>query len=153
MLIKLKGSALRETKWHEYLIRFVFGGLVTALVGLVSKHFGPVIGGLFLAFPSIFPASLTLVAKHERQKKEHKGLHGEERGKQAAGAEAAGTAIGSLGLLLFAAVVWGGLFYYSPWLVLFASTLAWAAASATIWWVRKIHLRWAKPVLSTEPRA
>jgi hypothetical protein len=30
---------------------------------------GPRVGGLFLAFPAIFPASATLVEKHEKQKK------------------------------------------------------------------------------------
>lgn len=36
---------------------------VTALAGVIAKHYGPVIGGLFFAFPAIFPASATLIEK------------------------------------------------------------------------------------------
>jgi hypothetical protein len=34
------------------------------VVGLIAARFGPVVGGLFLAFPAIFPASATLIEKH-----------------------------------------------------------------------------------------
>jgi hypothetical protein len=34
----------------------------------------PVVGGLFLAFPAIFPASATLIEKHVRERKEKAGL-------------------------------------------------------------------------------
>src|SRR5215469_16085164 len=69
MSVSVNFSALRRTKWYEYTARFLFGGAITALAGLLAQHFGPVIGGLFFAFPAIFPASATLVEKHERAKK------------------------------------------------------------------------------------
>lgn len=47
-----------------------FGGLITAIAGVIAKQFGPAVGGLFLAFPAIFPASATLMEKDESQKKE-----------------------------------------------------------------------------------
>ena len=50
-------SSVLETKWSEYVTRFIFGGLVTLLAGVIADHYGPNIGGLFLAFPAIFPAS------------------------------------------------------------------------------------------------
>ena len=53
-------SALRRTKWYEYAIRFLFGGIITAITGMIAKKFGPQVGGLFLAFPAIFPASPSL---------------------------------------------------------------------------------------------
>ena len=68
MKIQIDPSVLKETKWHQYAVRFVFGGLITAMAGVISKEFGPVIGGLFLAFPAIFPASATLIEKHEEEK-------------------------------------------------------------------------------------
>ena len=49
-------SKIRETKPHEYVLRFVFGGVITAVVGMVGKAFGPAVAGLFLAFPAILPA-------------------------------------------------------------------------------------------------
>ena len=42
----------------------------------------PVVGGLFLAFPAIFPASATLIEKHGRERKEKAGLAGARRCKR-----------------------------------------------------------------------
>jgi len=106
MKIQIDFPALRRTKWYEYGMRFLFGGIITAVTGIIAKQFGPEVGGLFLAFPAIFPASATLIEKHEKQKKERKGLRGTKRGRLAAGVDAAGAAMGSGGLLLFALIVW-----------------------------------------------
>jgi len=57
---------------------------MTVIAGAIASRFGPAVGGLFLAFPAIFPASVTLVEKHVRQQKEEKGLRGARRGKEAA---------------------------------------------------------------------
>ncbi len=73
MRIKVDPSVIGQTRWYEYAIRFLFGGLITAVAGIIAKKFGPVIGGLFLAFPAIFPASATLIEKHEKEKKEREG--------------------------------------------------------------------------------
>jgi hypothetical protein len=126
-------SALRRTKWYEYAIRFVFGGIVTAITGLIAKKFGPQVGGLFLAFPAIFPATATLLEKHEKQKKERKGLNGTTRGRLAAGVDAAGAAMGADGLLVFALIVWKLLPGRSGSMVLAGATLAWASVAISIW--------------------
>jgi hypothetical protein len=81
MRIQVDLSTLGQTKWYQYAIRFLFGGLITAVAGIIAKKFGPGIGGLFLAFPAIFPASATLIEKHEREKKESHGLRGKKRGR------------------------------------------------------------------------
>src|SRR3954464_581709 len=106
MRIRIDLSSLRQTKWHDYAVRFLFGGLITAVAGIIAKKFGPGIGGLFLAFPAIFPASATLIEKHEREKKESLGLSGAARGRSAASLDAAGSSMGSIGLFVFAFVVW-----------------------------------------------
>lgn len=137
MVVKLDSSTVRETRWHEYVLRFLLGGLITALAGLIAEHFGPVVGGLFLAFPAIFPASATLVEKHERERKAAKGLSGNQRGRDAAALEASGSAIGSIGLCLFAAVLWAFLPQHRPWLILAGATCAWGMASAGIWQLRR----------------
>src|SRR5437762_13087558 len=90
MLIQVDPSTLGQTKWHEYAVRFLFGGLITAIAGIIAKKFGPGVGGLFLAFPAIFPASATLIEKHEKQKKEREGLQGTERAREAVSVDAAG---------------------------------------------------------------
>src|SRR5580658_1303714 len=106
MTIKIDPSGLKQTKWHEYALRFAIGGVITVIAGMIARKWGPGIGGLFLAFPAIFPASATLIEKHERQKKQEKGLHGEERGTDAAAIDALGTAFGSVGLMGFAGICW-----------------------------------------------
>jgi hypothetical protein len=137
MQIKVDPAALGETKWYEYTIRFVFGGLITAIAGVIAKKLGPGIGGLFLAFPAIFPATATLIEKHEKQKKEKLGLQGTERGRYAAGVDAAGSAMGSIGLLFFALIEWRFLPRYNPAAVLASGTLGWLVVSVLIWQIRK----------------
>jgi hypothetical protein len=137
MRVKIDPSVLGQTKWHDYAIRFLFGGLITAAAGIIAKNFGPVIGGLFLAFPAIFPAGATLIEKHEKQKKEKQGLQGTTRGVEAASIDAAGSAMGSIGLLVFAFLVWKVLPNHTPWLVLAAATLIWLTVSVLVWQIRK----------------
>jgi hypothetical protein len=69
MRIQIDASALTQTKWYEYAVRFIFGGVITPVAGLIAKKYGPVVGGLFLTFPAIFPASATLIEKHEEERK------------------------------------------------------------------------------------
>jgi Protein of unknown function (DUF3147) len=137
MQIEVDPSVIGQTRWHEYAVRFLFGGLITAVAGIIAKQFGPVIGGLFLAFPAIFPASATLIEKHEKQKKEEKGLRGTRRGREAASIDAAGSAMGSVGLLVFALIVWQFAPRYNTWMVLMSATVAWLMVSVLIWHVRK----------------
>jgi len=136
MNVTVDPSALGKTKWYEYAVRFVFGGIVTVLAGLIAKNFGPGVGGLFLAFPAIFPASATLIEKHEKQKKEGAGMSGTQRARNAAGVDAAGAAIGTIGLLCFAVLVWQLITTYQTWIVLTAATFAWLIVSVLIWHLR-----------------
>lgn len=139
MLIQIDISALRRTKWQEYAVRFVFGGLITAAAGLIAKLYGPAVGGLFLAFPAIFPASVTLSQQKEIEKKQQKGLSGKQRGISVAAAEAAGTVLGSVGLASFALVCAALVMRWNAWLVLLLALAAWSAVSGACWFVRK---RW-----------
>ena len=71
------------------------------------------------------------------EKKRIHGMKGEQRGRLAAGIEAAGATLGSFGLMLFGLVVWQLGPHYSMWGVLSTATMAWFALSATVWIVRK----------------
>ena len=137
MMVSVSTSSLRRAKWYEYVIRFTLGGLVTAGAGLLAKKFGPEFGGLFLAFPAILAASATLVEKHERERKQEKGLHGVHRGRNAAGADSSGAAMGTLGLMTFAVLAWKFLPNHSAWIILPGSTLVWALVSGAVWWTWK----------------
>jgi preprotein translocase subunit Sss1 len=111
----------RKTSAKEYALRFAFGGIVTALVGVVGKAFGPSVAGLFLAFPAILPASVTLIEKHEHRK--------------AAGRDAIGAAAGSVGLIGFAIVVWVFAPRVAAWIVLLAALAVWLVISLGTWWI------------------
>jgi hypothetical protein len=98
MKVSADFSASKKTKWHEYAVRFLLGGSVTVIAGLLAQYYGPVFGGLFLAFPAILPASATLVDKHEREKKQRAGIQHTTRGRRVAGVDAAGAALGAWAL-------------------------------------------------------
>ena len=156
MSIQIDPDVLGQTKWYEYAVRFLFGGLITAAAGIIAKKFGPEIGGLFLAFPAIFPASATLIEKHEKQKKERLGLKGTKRAAEAASVDAAGAAIGTIGLACFALVVWKTLQNYAPWAVLLAATFLWMGLSFLLWQIRErfaVHRRRNKRTPNSSRRA
>jgi hypothetical protein len=150
MRIEIDPSGLKETRWYELAARFVAGGLMTAGAGLIAKEYGPVVGGIFLAFPAIFPAGATLIEKHEREKKEKSGLSGTVRGRKAAGIDAAGAALGSLGLFMFALIVRLFLVGHSSWLVLVGAVVIWLAVSLLLWQIRK--RTWTRVLPTLLPR-
>jgi hypothetical protein len=135
----LRESAHR-THWTEYAVRFLFGGAVTAIVGIIGKLYGPAIAGLFLAFPAILPASVTLIEKHEISTKRRAGFLGANRGRAVASVYVAGTAMGSLGLLVFAMLTWKLMPIEPAWAVIASASAAWFATSFAVWRLRK-HLR------------
>jgi Protein of unknown function (DUF3147) len=137
MLIQVDWSIIRTTKWHDYASRFALGGLITVAAGLIAKEWGPVVGGLFLAFPAIFPATATLAEKREIEKKSKSGLAGVKRGRKAAASEAAGAVIGSVGLFAFALVFWKLLPSLRLWLVFLIALIAWSGVSVALWFARR----------------
>ena len=141
MTVKVDLSGLKETRWHEYALRFVAGGIITVLAGVIARKWGPGIGGLFLAFPAIFPASATLIEKHQRQRKQNEGLHGHERGTNAAAIDALGAAMGSVGLAAFAASCWWLIPKCPAPLALGTATAAWLLVSLSLWIIRQRRRR------------
>ena len=138
-MIALSTSSLKRTKWYEYVIRFVLGGVITVVAGLLAKKISTSFGGLFLAFPAILAASTTSVEKHEREKKQEKALHGLYRGRHAAGADAAGAAMGSIGLIIFAVVIWKFLPAHGAPLLITCATLVWGMVAFATWWLWRRH--------------
>ena len=136
MRVRFHFAAIRRTRPKEYSVRFLFGGTVTLLAGVAAHYYGSAIGGLFLAFPAIFPAGVTLIAKHEERKRRMAGLDGKERGRLAAALDTRGAIIGSCGLFFFAFSVHSLLPVLSPGAALGLATLAWFASSVLIWRLR-----------------
>jgi hypothetical protein len=130
-------GAVGAGQWKQYAVRFLLGGLVTLITGSIAKGFGPEVGGLFLAFPAIFPASATLIAKRERLKKARKGLHGTVRGRRAAALDAAGAVLGGAGLAGFAVTAYNSLPRGNAAATLGIATFIWLAVALPLWWLRK----------------
>ena len=141
MKIKVDTAALKSTRWYEFVFRFFIGGAITALAGLAAKRFGPEIGGLFLAFPAIIPATATLIKKREQQKKERAGYEDAERGRAAAAVDVAGAAMGGLGLATFALVVWLRMREWKTATALVIGTLAWFLVALSVWQFRERFCR------------
>jgi hypothetical protein len=133
MKIHVDTGSFRDTRFSEYAVRFFFGGAVTVLAGLIAQKFGAAVGGLFLAFPAIFPAGATLMEKHQREKKLRAGLNPGTRGCDAVSLDAAGATMGSIGLLVFAVLIWQFLPRHSAAFILPAGTLAWLVVSVGAW--------------------
>lgn len=112
-------ARLKKLRAWEYFVRFAFGGAVTAIAGLVAARWGLAIGGMFLAFPAILPASLTLVKRHG--------------GRGAAIDDARGGRVGTLGLAGFAAVVAASATALPPAACLALATAAWLAIAVLAW--------------------
>ncbi|WP_375411270.1 DUF3147 family protein [uncultured Bradyrhizobium sp.] len=134
MLVRVSTSSLKDSRWYEYVVRFALGGAATVFTGVLTKWFGPSVGGLFLALPAIFCASATLISSHEKRRKREAGATGNRRGQEAAALDAAGAALGSLGMLGFAAAVYLLVGTYGH-IALAAAFCVWALAALAAWWI------------------
>src|SRR5437588_116002 len=79
---------VRDVKSSDLAIRFGFGAAISIVAALLTAGFGPYVGGMFLAFPAILPATLTLL---EQKHGTEDALH-----------DVRGAVLGSLGLVAFA---------------------------------------------------
>ncbi len=115
---RLSPGKLKNVAWWEYALRFVFGGAITVLTGLLNTWLGPAVAGMFLAFPAILPASLTLVKQHDGRKK--------------AADDARGARLGAIGLVAFALVVGLTANSWAAAAVLALATAAWLVVSLAL---------------------
>jgi len=115
---RLNPRGLKDKRPKDYAIRFVFGASISLIAALISLKF-QLLGGMFLAFPAILPASLTLVAR--------------DAGREAAAIDAEGAIIGALGLVAFALVAAFGINTIGAFPALIAASLAWLVVSLSIY--------------------
>ena len=83
----------------------------------------------------------SVVENHEKEKKQRVGMEGAIRGRNAASLDARGAAMGSIGLVVFAIIVWQFLAGHPAWFVLAGATLTWLIVSVVLWKLRKNHTR------------
>ncbi len=91
--------------------RFLSGAATSVIAGIITLGFGPRVGGIFLAFPAILAASLTLIEEQNDSAEAREDSRGAVLGGLAMVAFAAVGAIafGHLGgaiVLLLAAAAW-----------------------------------------------
>jgi hypothetical protein len=145
MVIRLSFASLSDGRWYEDLTRFFLGGLATVMTGAIAAIWGPATGGLFLAFPTMLCASVTLIETHERRRKSECGLKGRNRARDAAALDAAGAALGSFGLGGFALTM-SILALAGIWTGLGLALMVWAVISTCLWWTHKrVWRSWTWP--------
>jgi hypothetical protein len=103
----------------EYVARFLFGGVVTAIAGSIGERYGLAAGGMFLAFPAILPASLTLVKRHG--------------GRGSALDDARGARVGAVALAGFGLVVAIGAERWPFAVSLLLALAAWTLVAIALW--------------------
>ena len=131
-----KSSSPERSQMARVRHPFFLRGPNNCRYGAHRQKFGPAVGGLFLAFPAIFPATATLIASHEKEKKRRAGLDGTRRGRDAAALESRGTALSTIGLFAFAVIVWQLLPMHRAWLILTAAAGSWFVISVLVWRLR-----------------
>jgi len=137
MPISFSLSAFSDSRWYEYVVRFVLGGFATVVTGILSALYGESIGGLFLALPAIFCASATLIERHKIRRKREAGLHGTRRGQTAAALDAAGAALGSMAMISFAVALLL-LAQLGPLPAFFGASTVWVMVAIGGWYVRRV---------------
>jgi hypothetical protein len=110
---------LKDAKPSELGIRFAFGAAVSVIASVVSAHAGTFWGGMFLAFPAILPASLTLLEREE--------------GTEAALHDQRGAVLGAIGMVAFAVVAALWFEQARTAVVLVAAALAWSVTAVGIY--------------------
>lgn len=108
---KFEAGQIRQVKLRDLGHRFLTGGCTSVVAGLVTLAFGSRAGGIFLAFPAILAASLTLIEQQDNSVEAREDARGAVMGGFAMAAFAAVGAVtfghlsGGVALLL-AAVAW-----------------------------------------------
>ncbi len=89
--VSVNWSKLKQQTWQQLLLRFAFGAGIAIVASLAGDLIGQRFGGLFLAFPAILPAALTMVERQE--------------GVGKADVDAMGASLGGLAMIGFAVIV------------------------------------------------
>jgi hypothetical protein len=124
--IGLDFDQIRKPQWKALAVRFAFGAAIALAAALVGLRFGPRYGGVFLAFPAVLPAALSMIEKKE--------------GKARADVDAYGAIIGGLGMVAFALVV-HALMPAGAVLSVAVGWVAWVAAAGAGFYTARLLLR------------
>ncbi|MET8159317.1 DUF3147 family protein [Sphaerisporangium sp. NPDC005289] len=126
--IRVHPEKIREISLPGMGLRFAFGMVVSVIAGLVGQRWGVTAGGVFLAFPAVMAATLTLIQD-------------EEHSRVPVAQDARGAVLGAIGMIVFAVCVWAlaGRVPAVPALAL--ATVAWMIVSAVLYLAVRRHTR------------
>jgi hypothetical protein len=130
-LLSADPGALRETAWRDMAVRFAFGATISVAAGVIGLYLGPRPAGLFLAFPAILPATLTLIAKDDS---ERSAVHDDD-----------GALLGGVGLVAFGAVAWWLLPRQGAAVALPVAAAAWLVTSVLLYLLSRLLIGEPKP--------
>ena len=120
----VKPSALRQVRPRDLGFRFLTGAATSILAGLATLALGSRVGGIFLAFPAILAASLTLIEEQDD------GAEARE--------DARGAIVGGCALAVFAAIAALTFGHVSGAVALALAAVGWCAAAfalyVMLWW-------------------
>jgi hypothetical protein len=118
--VGLRLGGAREIGVRDLLVRALFGAIASAVAGGVTIVFGPRAGGIFLAFPAILAATVTLIQDEDSAREARE--------------DARGAIVGAAALIVFAAVG-AVLFGVLPGgYVLVLAAAAWMLVAVGIYW-------------------
>ena len=112
-------AKLKDLRPTTYLVRFGLGAVISLTAAVISRAFGARLGGMFLAFPAILPASLTLIEERE--------------GTRRADRDAIGAVLGGVGLAVFAGVGEALFDRVAPLVALVTALAAWVGTSFALY--------------------
>ncbi|GGK97223.1 hypothetical protein Sme01_35660 [Sphaerisporangium melleum] len=124
--IRIRPGKIREVSPVGLALRFAFGLAVSVVAGLVGTVWGEQAGGVFLAFPAVMAATLTLIED-------------EERSRVPVVQDARGAVLGAVGMIAFAACVWLLVLLIPAPLAMVVATVVWGAVSIALYLI--VHNR------------
>ena len=124
---QLTPADVAEHGVKDYAVRFAFGAAIALVAGLLGMWFGPKFGGVFLGFPAILPASLTLIQKKD--------------GKEQAAIDSEGAVLGAVGFVAFAIVVALVVVRLGVVPTVIVALIVWTAVAVALYAVARIMFR------------
>jgi len=118
-IMGFRPQKLTKVKWADVALRFGFGAAVSIVAAAIGHFINPLAGGMFLAFPAILPATLTLLEQ--------------KHGTEAAVHDDRGAVLGAAGLVCFAVVAAALFRRVSAAVVLGAALAAWTVAAVALY--------------------
>jgi hypothetical protein len=120
-------AALLKPEWAALGVRFLFGAGIALGAGLMGMRFGPVVGGVFLAFPAVLPAAMTMLEK--------------QAGRSVAEVDSLGAILGSVAMAAFAVVATATIRPLGGALAIAAAWAAWLAVAIGLFALARRILR------------